>query len=663
MGALVGGALISGSKEDANMTIARSCNDNESRALLDFKANLVDINNSLHDWGKKEKDCCQWVGVTCNNQNGYVTKLDLSTASYGLSGNISPILPLLSQLQYLDLSGIDFQLNPIPNSLSSLSSLQHLKISAANLSGFIPHQLANLSNLLRLDLSNNLLSGSIPVSFGDLTSLTHLDLSGNRLEGVIPTSFGNSSLVQLDLSKNQLNGSVPNFAGCSSMKELRSNGSSVYHRRGSTSIGCPPLQKLDFSRNRLTGNLPSSMGKLLNLEYLDVSSNSLEGSISDVHFLNLTQLTYLDLSFNSFELNFSSQERFGFKLNAIKMQSCKLGPSFPMWIQTQRDFAYLDISNAGISDRIPGWFWDLPPGLRFLNLSSNEIQGMLPNMTLVFERYPGMDLSYNQLEGTMPVLPSKLAALNLSGNKFSGTLSFLCQIDASLTFLDLSNNLFSGRLPDCLQKFQEKLVVLNLSNNSLSGEIPSSLGSLSQLQALYLRKNAFVGDIPVSLSKCTKLRFVDLGENKLSGDIPTWIGRTLSDLYVLVIRSNKLEGSLPSQMCLLNNLQFLDLSNNVLSGNIPKCFGNFTAMATRGFQDDIISHSYLSYVSTLPGTPPNRDFYVYSAMNRSVPAGCSGRGGLYFSCGPNEEALFIDNALVAWKGTRREFGRESSQEA
>ncbi|KAL8210681.1 hypothetical protein R6Q57_005118 [Mikania cordata] len=717
MGPFISGGLASGSKEDANMTNARSCNDNERQVLQDFKANLVDRNNSLHDWGNKEEDCCQWVGVTCNDQTGHVIELDLSTASNGLSGNMSPLLPLLSQLQHLDLSGINFQLNPIPNALSSLTSLRYLNISAANhsgsiphqlanlpnlaqldlssnllsgwiphqlanlsnlvqldlssnlLSGWIPHQLANLSNLVQLDLSSNLLSGWIPVSFGKFSSLTHLYLSRNRLEGVVPLSLGNlSSLVHLDLSKNLLNGSIPNFAGCSSMKELIQNSSSVYNKRGSNSTGCPPLQKLDLSRNGLTGTLPLSVGKLLNLEHLDVSYNSLDGSISDVYFLNLTQLTYLDLSFNSFELNLSSHAKFGFKLNAIKMQSCKLGPSFPMWIQTQRYFAYLDMSNAGISDRIPGWFWDLPRGLRFLNLSSNEIQGMLPNMTLVFERYPGMDLSYNQLEGTIPMLPSKLAALNLSRNKFSGTLSFLCQIDKSLTFLDLSNNFFSGSIPDCLQKFQENLVVLNLSNNSLSGEIPSFLGSLSKLQALYLRKNAFVGEIPASLSNCTKLKFVDLGENKFSGNIPTWIGERLSELVVLVIWSNKLEGSLPHQMCLLNNLQVLDLSDNGLSGNIPRCFGNFTAMATREFQDDIIGHSYSSYVSTPPETQKNfchikytshesNLHFIYYALNAGNPAYGNSCGGRYYFGGPNEEALFIDNALVAWKGTRREFGR------
>ncbi|XP_076923154.1 receptor-like protein EIX1 [Bidens hawaiensis] len=645
IGHFINGDHTFGVEVDANLT---ACHDKERQTLLD-------INSNLDVWrGKESKDCCQWMGVTCDKYTGHVTQLELYDSSkYSLSGNIIHLLSLLPQLQFLILSKIDNQFHPIPNTLSSLSNLRSLKISGANLSGPIPHQLASFSNLMYLDLSNNSLSGPIPAFLGYMTSLIRLDLSKNRLEGVIPKSFKNLlHLVELDLSENLLKGSVPHFAGCSFMKEAISNSSYMYDGRYMSvlyspvpdSPGCPSLHKLDLSRNWLTGNLPGSVGKLLNLEYLDVSSISLEGVISDVHFLNLTKLSYLDLSFNPFALNLSSNIRIKFQLRTIKMQSCKLGPSFPMWIQTQRSFAYLDISNAGISDHVPGWFWDLPRRLKFLNISSNEIKGTLPDITSTFEYHPGLDLSNNQLEGMISLSTPKLATLNLSGNRFSGKLSFLCRIDNALTFLDLSNNLLSGSLPDCWQRFREKLMVLNLSNNSLSGEVPSSLGFLSQLQALYLRKNAFVGEVPKSLSNCIKLRFVDLGENKLSGNVPAWIGETLSKLRVLVLRSNRLDGSLPAQLCYLNNLQFFDLSNNALFGNIPRCFGNFKAMARRGFQDANMNHYYYSYM--LGG--PTQDFdlrrcYAFSSQYK-----------IYCH---DDKAVFIDNALVAWKGTRREFER------
>ncbi|GJS07160.1 putative leucine-rich repeat protein [Tanacetum coccineum] len=211
--------------------ITRSCIEKERQALLLVKENLVGAHNSLGNWGSEEekKDCCKWVGVSCDNHTGHVIGLDLSNSSNRLVGNISTSLHVLHQLEYLNLSGIDFQSSPIPNFLGSLTSLRRVDISAANLSGPIPRHLSNLSYLLHLDLSHNILTGSIPFSFGDFTSLMYLDLSRNQLEGVIPRSFENSSsLVQLNLSENLLNGTLPSFAGCPTLKELVLHRNNLY---------------------------------------------------------------------------------------------------------------------------------------------------------------------------------------------------------------------------------------------------------------------------------------------------------------------------------------------------------------------------------------------------------------------------------------------------
>ncbi|XP_071738662.1 receptor like protein 26-like [Rutidosis leptorrhynchoides] len=402
-----------GLNEDSNVTVTGSCIEKERQALLMFKADLKDINGWRNEEGKM--DCCKWPGVYCDTDTGHVTELRLSIYP-NLVGKINPSVKLLKQLQTLDLSGIDFQSNQIPNFLSSLTTLQHLHMSNANLSGPIPHQLGNLSKLISLDLSGNSLQGSIPVSLEPLSFLFYINLSENFLTGPVPNFGGWSSLTSLLLAHNSLNGSIPDFTGCKS------------------------LLKVDLSGNQLSGDLPNSVGQLSNLTSLDVSSNSLHGVISDLHFINLSSLTYLDMSFNSISFNLSSDFRIPFQLETIKLQSCKLGPSFPLWIKTQTSFQHLDISSAGISDSVPIWFWDLPLGLKLLNLSSNDLKGTLPNISSDFDQYPGLDLSNNRFEGRVPLMPSKLASLNLSGNKFKRDLSFLCHIVGELTFIDLSSN-------------------------------------------------------------------------------------------------------------------------------------------------------------------------------------------------------------------------------
>ena len=150
------------------------------------------------------------------------------------------------------------------------------------------------------------------------------------------------SLEDLRLSNNQLTGSLPNFA--------------LF----------PSLKYLDLSNNILNGTVPKSIGSLYKLEGLDMSWNFLQGTISKPHFSNLSKLSYLDLSNNSLALEFNLNWVPPFQLEEIYLTSCKLGPRFPSWIQTQRNVSVLKISNAGISDTIPiEWFANLPHTLEF----------------------------------------------------------------------------------------------------------------------------------------------------------------------------------------------------------------------------------------------------------------------------------------------------------
>lgn len=574
------------------------CKDGEREALLKFKENLYDDYGLLSTWGTEEEkqECCHWVGIRCDNQSGHVISLDvhsLANASMGslsLRGKIfSSSLVALHYLSYLDLSWIDFSGNQIPSFFGEMTSLEYLNLAHDNLEGSIPEAFGNMTALVQLDLSYNMLEGEIWKSpIWNVCTLRILSLSTNKFRGLAHASeisdpkslfkCTNYFLEVLDLSWNPIMGSFPNLRPFSSLKELR------------------------LHSNQINGSVPDSVGQLSNLEILDISNNSLEGVVSETHFLKLYTLKHLDLSLNQLVLNISSDWIPPFQLDDILLSYCKLGPRFPKWLRTQKSYTWLDISNTGISESIPSWFWNSSIGFQIVDLSRNLISGTIPNSSLQWETYPQIDLSSNELEGPIPLFLFQVSALYLSGNQLSG-LNGLCDVrnESQLSFLDVSYNQLSGTLPNCWSHFRN-LIVLNLANNELSGNIPTTIGSLTQIEVLHLGDNNFTSELPITLKNCTELVVIDVGHNKLFGPIPSWTGDSLTKLAILVLRSNKFYGSIPPNICHLQNLQLLDMSINHIDGSIPECVGNFSEMRKIGAVLPTISYSYTSSIGSTEGS-------------------------------------------------------------
>ncbi|KAG6642852.1 receptor-like protein EIX1 [Carya illinoinensis] len=500
----------------------------------------------------------------------------------------------LSSLTYLDMSRVNLsQVVNWPNKVMVLPSLIHLRLRGCSLSTTTPQLLSinasSSSQLLFLDLSNNYftcsifhwlfnsttslvdlrlgyingLQCSIPDAFGSLNSLQTLNLIGNQLVSGIPRSFWNlCSLDSLYLSNNRLSGNLYEFM--------------------SNASGClvGSLREFEIWNNRFTGPLPESIGNLSNLETLDVSNNSLTGVIYEAHISNLIKLKVLSLGLNSLILRFGYNWVPPFQLDVIYLSSCRLGSAFPKWLQSQKNYTVLDISDAGISNIIPAWFQDFPPKLFSLIMSNNQLHGNLPNFSSSkLDELAFIDLSTNLFDGSIPHFPSNVSSLDLSNNRFSGPISFLFELNTLmlLEYLNLSNNTLSGELPDCWTYIRD-LVVLNLANNNFYGKIPNSMGSLVSIQLLHLSNNGLVGKIPTSLKKCSELITIYLEANNLSGTIPPWIGDSLPNLVILNLRSNQFYGSLPLSLCHLSHIQILDLSLNKIEGTIPECIYNLTAM-------------------------------------------------------------------------------------
>ncbi|XP_057990681.1 receptor-like protein Cf-9 homolog [Hevea brasiliensis] len=162
----------------------------------------------------------------------------------------------LTQLQELDLSGVNMSW-VIPSSLMNLSfSLTSLKLSESHLQGKFPN-ISHLSKLVSLDLSHNNFIGQIPSSLGSFKELCSLDLAYNNFNGEIPFSFGNlKQLDTLSLYSNNPSGQIPSSLG--SLKKL----SSLY-----------------LSNNNFNGEIPSSFENLKQLDTLDLYNNNLSVQI------------------------------------------------------------------------------------------------------------------------------------------------------------------------------------------------------------------------------------------------------------------------------------------------------------------------------------------------------------------------------------------------
>ncbi|XP_039160576.1 putative leucine-rich repeat receptor-like serine/threonine-protein kinase At2g24130 [Eucalyptus grandis] len=497
----------------------------------------------------------------------------------------------LQALKYLDMSGIHVNKSrDFMQVISALPSLSHLSLSHCGLCNF--HLsfdcLANSTalHLEYLDLSMNSLGGPIPsIPFQNMTSLEYLDLSMNSLGGPIPSiPFQNmTSLEFLDLSWNSLGGPIPSI----------------------------PFQNMT------------------SLEFLDLSGNSLGGPIPSIPFQNMTSLRHLYLFSNSFI------------------------SSVPRWFNNLRSLIDLNLANNFLQSIEGGLFSFLreqpfleslclddnklheeifsvegsssgPIGENFkqLRISNNFLQGTLPDWLFHLKNLTVLDLSYNQLHGTIPSPYDWLClrVLRLSSNQFTGNIPDAFGRLQVLSILDLSNNLLNGTIPHSLGQLQY-LFSLDLSANSLRGTISEiHFSNFSKLRLLDTSNNHLAikvdsdwippfnlrlqGGIPVTIKYCRNLKILDLGENKISGSVPHWIGPCFPLLQILRLRENMFNGSIPSQLCLLSALQILDMAVNNLTGTIPNCLGHMKGMKLNKSIDEGNSLSPTDASTTVPNPPP-----------------------------------------------------------
>ena len=577
-------------------------------------------------------------------------------------GEINPCLVDLKHLNYLDLSGNHFQSTQIPSFITKMTSLTHLNLSYAGFMGNIPPHIGNLSNLLYLDLSyvangtippqigslSNLLhlhltayhpeslfleninwlsslskiryltlshiwslkaSMPIPSFIGSMTTLIHLDLSFSGFMGNIPPQIGNlSNLAYLDLS-NVANGTIPSQIG--NLSNLL-----YLHLQSDYSI----------DTTLFIGNV-DWLSRLTKLEYLNLGGTNLSQPFHMLHtlqplssllhlhlsgctlphynqpsFLNLSSLFTLDLSevYYPSTISFVPKWVFGLKkLVSLLLYANNFEGQIPDGFRNLTLLENLYLDENSFSSFTPLLFYNSFAHLKFLDLSSNNLQGTIPDDLGNVTSLVTLDLSANQLEGPIPTsfgYLCNLRVIQFSYLKLNQHINEILDILApcishGLTTLEIENSQISGNLTNQFEVYKN-IATLNFYGNKIGGELPISLGKLSLVESLFLSNNQLSGNPFESLRSLSKLSHLDIGYNRFEGVVTEDHLKNLTSLSEFYAAGNNLTLKVGPNWHPTFQLTLLDMSSWQLGPNFPSWIQSqdkldYLAMPNTGILDSI----------------------------------------------------------------------------
>ncbi|KAJ9162636.1 hypothetical protein P3X46_022395 [Hevea brasiliensis] len=402
-------------------------------------------------------------------------------------------------------------------------------------------------------------NASLFLSFQEMTSLS---LRNNHIIDCVENEglSGLENLEFLDLSSNNFSDSIIPF--------LR-----IF----------PSLKSLNLADNRLESGIQGLSG-LENLEFLDLSFNNFNKSI--IPLLNIKIIRNLSSLFlddnngdgrSSIQLELLGAYPFLKTLSLID-NSFK-GGIFAQGLPNFKNLEHLDLRLSTLHNN---FLKDIEkmPSLKILLLSACQLNGTIPAAKGLCElkHLQKLDMSYNDLSGTLPlclVNLTSLQLLDLSSNHFIGNIS-LSPLGTltSMHTLHLSRNLF--QIPISLLPFfnLSKLKRLDCYENEIYADIDvPTLTPKFQLRTLALSGQGDGGVFPKFFYYQHKLEYVDMSNIKMKGEFPHWLIRNNTKLYTLHLPNCSLSG--PLQLPIHSHLYFsdLDISDNYFNGSIPTEIG------------------------------------------------------------------------------------------
>lgn len=372
------------------------------------------------------------------------------------------------------------------------------------------------------------------------------------------------------------------------------------------------LTYLDLSANMLFGTIPPQLGNLSSLISLDLSQNYRLIEDHNLDWLiHLSSLRYLNMR----NVNLSKVVNWPDKLNMLpslsdlRLRDCELSMSVPPVLSNAINSSsplsfFLDLSSNHLNSSIFPWVFKYTNSIVHLDLSSNNIEGAIPDLTEL-SLLRELLLSNNQFNESLDNVLGKLfklQVLDVSLNSFKGVITETHLSNfSSLRLLDLSFNSLSLKFsPDWIPPFyldilrlgscklgpafpqwlrtQKKISWLDISDARISDTIPNWFWDLpSNMELLNISHNQITGTIPLQwfLTRFIDSYVIDVSYNRFSGPLP----HLNFNASLLNLSNNLFQGTI-TFICETNrsSLDYLNLSNNLLFGELPECWENMTAL-------------------------------------------------------------------------------------
>jgi len=223
-------------------------------------------------------------------------------------------------------------------------------------------------------------------------------------------------------------------------------------------------------------------------------------------------------------------------------------------------------------------------------MQSNQFEGSIPTQIAHLGSALGYGYGNGGLEG--------LTSIDLSHNNLTGIIPSQIAYLENLESIDLSNNPSLGApaggnlalnpgIPTQLGLLG-RLVNFNINHCGFSGTVPTQIGELTRLQMLYTQgtnaglqgvSNRLSGTLPTQIGKLNSLMTFQAGHNLFSGTIPPQIG-TMYMLTRFDLQENSLSGTMPDVFGGLPKIEHWDTYGNDMTGDLPESIQNATVLRT-----------------------------------------------------------------------------------